>query len=440
MLKFFRRKPWRRKSSRDDIPSRTYRHASLERKHKKIHTHDLKVGMFVAEMDRPWLETPFAIQGFYIYSEEDIDEVRKYSEYVYIDVFESISRGALGDKDYGTLKTQEIHKFPDSASWDQEQKTYERVTRLTFGLLDKIAMDSGESSKTVRSIVDSCVESVISNPYTLTLIAQMERASINLESHAISCCALATSFGRFLNLDSRALEDLALGALLHDVGMLKLPSELVSSTGRFTPEQSGRVKSHASLGSGILTSNEYYWPAVDVAYSHHEHVDGGGYPRQLKGSAIPFNARIVAIVDVYDRLTSSDSYRQPVLSPTSAMGEIYAKKGKQFDAQLVEKFIRFMGVYPLGTVVVLNTGETAIVVEKNPFYMILPRVLVVLSREGHKIEPKLVDLFEERDRAEESKIKIVKTLPMNAQNAKLLKEATAYRKPLQSASASDGSG
>lgn len=439
MFKFLRRKSWRTTTTRTDSPGRKYLHTSLERKHKKIHTHDLKVGMFVSEMDRPWLETPFAIQGFYIYSEDDIDEVRKYSEYVYIDVFESISRGTLDDKDYGALRTQEIHKFPDQTSWDQEQKTYERVTKLTFGLLDKIAMDSGESSKTVRTIVDSCVESVISNPYTLTLIAQMERASINLESHAISCCALATSFGRFLNLDNRALEDLALGALLHDVGMLKVPPELVDGAGRFTPEQYGKVKSHASLGSGILTSNEYYWPAVDVAYSHHEHVDGGGYPRQLKGSAIPFNARIVAIVDVYDRLTSSDSYREPVLSPTSAMGEIYAQKGKQFDAQLVEKFIRFMGVYPLGTLVILNTGETAIVVEKNPFYMILPQVLVVLSPDGTKIEPKLVDLFEERDRAEESKIKIVKTLPMDARSAKLLKEAALYRKPAQSPTASDSS-
>src|SRR5690606_22805444 len=117
MLKFFRRKPWRRKSSRDDIPSRTYRHASLERKHKKIHTHDLKVGMFVAEMDRPWLETPFAIQGFYIYSEEDIDEVRKYSEYVYIDVFESLSRGALGAKDVGTLTLEGISKVQCSARY-----------------------------------------------------------------------------------------------------------------------------------------------------------------------------------------------------------------------------------------------------------------------------------------------------------------------------------
>src|SRR5690606_40590882 len=145
--------------------------------------------------------------------------------------------------------------------WDQEHKTYERVSRLTFGLLDKVAMDSGESSKTVRSIVDSCVESVISNPYTLTLIAQMERASINLESHAISCCALATSFGRFLNLDSRALDDLALGALLHDVGMLKLPPELVPGGGPSTRQQSGEGEAPARLGSGTLTRNGYSRPA-----------------------------------------------------------------------------------------------------------------------------------------------------------------------------------
>lgn len=406
-------------------------HTHLERNNRKIPTHEIKVGMFVSELDRPWLETPFAIQGFYIYSDDDIDELRKYCDHVYIDVFESIASGGLGANDKDALRAREIHKFPDRNSWAKEQKTYERVTKLTFGLLDKIALDSGESSKSVRMIVDSCVDSVLSNPYALTLISQMERVSVSLESHAISCCALATSFGRFLNMDSHALHDLALGALLHDVGMLKLPPAVVNHEGPFSPEEYNKVRSHASLGSGILTANEYYWPAVDVAYSHHEHVDGNGYPRQLKGSSIPFNARIVSIVDVYDRLTSSDSYREQILSPTSAMGEIYAQKGKQFDPQLVEKFIRFMGVYPLGTPVKLNTGETAIVVEKNPFYMILPKVLIVLGEDGSRVEPRMVDLFEERDRSEENKIKIVETLSLNSKNASLLKEAALHSKSFQ---------
>jgi len=426
MFNFFKRKKPSATTVKDRTPTRSYLHRNIERKYKKIETHHLKVGMFVSELDRPWIETPFAIQGFHIYSETDIDEISKYSDYVYIDEFESKASGALGTRDLDVLNVQDIQKFPDRNSWVSEQKTYARVTQLTFGLLDKIAMDSGESSQTVRTIVDSCVDSVISNPYTLALISQMERVSVSLESHAISCCALATSFGRFLNMDSKGLHDLALGALLHDVGMLKLPSQIVNWQGQFSPQQYDAVRSHASQGSGILTSNEYYWPAVDVAYSHHEHVDGSGYPRKLEGSAIPYNARIVAIIDVYDRLTSSDSYRQPTLSPTSAMGEIYAKKGTQFDSQLVEKFIRFMGVYPLGTLVELNTGETAIVVEKNPFYMVLPKVLVVTTGSGAKIKPYLVDLFAERTRDEETKIKIVKTLSMNSENAVLLKEAALY--------------
>lgn len=432
MFNLFRRKNKSLPNNKRSELSNNYLHRNIERKFKKIEVHHLKVGMFVSDLDRPWVETPFAIQGFYIYSESDIDEIRKYSDYVYIDQFQSKSVGALGARDLWTLTSKDIQNFPDRNSWVNEQKTYKRVTQLTFGLLDKIAMDSGESSKTVRAIVDTCVDSVISNPYTLALISQMERVSVNLESHAISCCALATSFGRFLNLDSKELHNLALGALLHDVGMLKLPSEIINWKGKLSSHQYQVVQIHSGKGSSILSSNEYYWPAVDVAYAHHEHVDGSGYPRKLEGSAIPYNARIVSIVDVYDRLTSSDSYRQPTLSPTSAMGEIYANKGKQFDTQLVEKFIRFMGVYPLGTLVKLNTGETAIVVEKNPFYMILPKVLVVTTSTGTQITPYLVDLFAERTRPESAKIKISRTLPMNSKNANLLKEAALYNSQIQS--------
>lgn len=398
----------------------------MPHRQRKIAAHHLRVGMFVSELDRPWIETPFAIQGFYICNEDDIDEVKKYSDYVYIDLFESHAGGALSSRDLGALSARDIQSFPDSGSWANERRTYERVTQLTFGLLDKIALDSGESSGTVRTIVDSCVDSVISNPYALALISQMERVSVSLESHAISCCALAASFGRFLNMDSRELHDLALGALLHDVGMLKLPTQLIDWEGAYSNQQKHAVRGHAMEGSSILTTNEYYWPAVDVAYAHHEHADGSGYPRKLKGAAIPYNARIVSIVDVYDRLTSSDSYRQPRLSPTSAMGEIYANKGKQFDAQLVEKFIRFMGVYPLGTLVELNTGEKAVVVEKNPLYMILPKVLVVASGDGSKLQPFLVDLFAESVRADQTKLKIVRTLPMDSENAALLQETTLY--------------
>ena len=427
MFRFFKRKP------DTDIPpdrpvENDYISRNVERKYQKIKANHLKVGMFVSELDRPWAETPFAIQGFHIYREADIDEIKKYSEYVYIDILESSIHGKVGLGDIGSLNPREVNKFPDKESWTKEQHTYDRVTQLTFGLLDKIALDSGESSQTVRSIIDSCVDSVISNPYALALISQMQRVSADLESHSIACCALATSFGRFLGMDSLELEKLALGALLHDVGMLKLPTGIVQSKGHFSLEQYDLARTHTKNGGDVLTSNEYYWPAIDVAIAHHERVDGDGYPRKLAGSAIPYNARIVAIVDVYDRLTSPDSYRQPVLSPTSAMGEIYDNKGTQFDAQLVEKFIRFMGVYPLGTPVELNTGEIAVVVEKNPFYMVLPKVLVVMSGDGTKITPYAVDLFKEKEREEGDKIEIVKTLSMKEEYGNLLKEAALYSK------------
>ncbi|GIX31211.1 MAG: HD family phosphohydrolase [Porticoccaceae bacterium] len=382
---------------------------------------ELRPGMFVAELDRPWEETPFALQGFFVRSEADIEEIARHCRRVRIDLRASRAAGAPVDRLAG--RARELYALPARDDWRREEATYQRVVQLTFGLLDRIALGSGESSAAVREVVDTCVASVLANPYALALIAQMERVSAALENHAIACCALAASFGRYLGLAGRDLENLALGALLHDVGMLRLPAELVRAQTPLDAAQRELLGRHAALGSAVLVSNEYYWPAVDVAYAHHERIDGTGYPRRLAGSAIPFNARVVAIVDAYDRLTSPDSYRRPLLSPTRAMGEIYAGRGTQFDAQLVEKFIRFMGVYPLGTPVVLSSGEIAVVVEKNPLYMVLPKVRVVADAAGRPVPPRLLDLFAECQRGEG--IRIRRTLPLDERIKALVDAAVA---------------
>ena len=378
-----------------------------EREAAKFLVHELRPGMFVSQLDRPWLETPFKLQGFHIRHESDIDEIAKYCKFVYVDNARFSDSRFIGKHSIDNSE-KAVHTLADSDGFRKDRQLYEQATELTFGFLDSIALGRVGSTKSIETVVSSCVESVLANPYTMILVAQMAEKQAALEYHAMSCCALAASFGKFLNFEGKELENLALGALLHDVGMLKVATHIHEKK-HITKNELDLLRAHVVHGRNILMDNTDFWPAIDVAHSHHERIDGQGYPRGLRGEAIPYNARIVSIVEAYDTMVSNHSYKKTV-SPTEAMSELYNNAGKQFDRRLVESFIRFLGLYPLGSLVQLGSGEIGIVVEKNPFYKVLPKVVVVLDGNGDRIRPREVDLYKELDINDKCAHKIVRTL------------------------------
>ncbi|MES9963819.1 MAG: HD domain-containing phosphohydrolase [Candidatus Sedimenticola sp. 20ELBAFRAG] len=379
-----------------------------DRKGLKLNTSELRVGMFVSELDRPWLMTPFKLQGFWIRNQEDIDEIARHCNYVFIDVTES-SRWRTNENS-GNLESidRKSHRLPTKENWFSEQVVYKRVNSLTFELLDDIALGGPGISKSAKKIVASCIQRILDNPHTMILVAQMAKKGKALESHAMSCCVLASAFGRYLGIEDSQLHKLALGALLHDVGMLKVDCFVKGPVNNVDKE---RYREHVIIGRDLLMANAEFWPAVDVAYSHHERIDGRGYPRGLKGERIPYFARIVSIVEAYDSMVSNHTYKSSIISPTEAMAELYRNRGKQFDRGLVESFIRYMGLYPLGSLVQLTTGEIGIVVEKNPFYKRMPKVVLVLDKKGNRIRSDVVDLFHEQNRDGSSRYMIQRTLP-----------------------------
>ncbi|MET0101327.1 MAG: HD domain-containing phosphohydrolase [Sedimenticola sp.] len=378
----------------------------LKNRKLKLNTSELRIGMYVMELDRPWLETPFKVQGFRLRDRNDIAEVKKHCNYVYIDVHES-SRLGVSELNQHDLK-KKSHRLPDKEHWFSEQAVYQRANKLTFELLDNIALGGPGISKSAKKVVASCIESVLKNPYTMVLVAQMAKRGKALEDHAMSCCVLSAAFGKYLGLDDKDLKKLALGGLLHDVGMLKISSPGI---GKLTEEEKKAYREHVIIGRNILMANEDFWPAVDVAYSHHERIDGRGYPRGLVGERIPYFARIVSIVETYDNLVSNHTYKETVVSPTEAMAELYRNRGKQFDRALVESFIRYMGLYPLGSLVQLVSGDIGIVVEKNPFYKRMPKVVLIRDSKGNEIRSGIIDLFHEKSGTNASKYMIKKTLP-----------------------------
>jgi len=234
-----------------------------------------------------------------------------------------------------------------------------------------------------------------------------------LEHHALSCCILAIGFARYLNYSQEKAEKLGACALFHDIGLITLSYDILEKVfhhQQMDKETTNIMQQHTTYGRDILASNNADWGAVDVAYCHHERYDGRGYPRGLKGSAIPLFASIISVIATYEALTSSYKNTNP-LSSTDALRMIYNEKSNQFDPAIVHSFVRYIGLYPLGTIVQLKTNDIGVVIANNPYMKHLPKVMVLISAALEKVKPRVLNLQEIYKDAHQPSLLIKNALP-----------------------------
>ena len=243
-----------------------------------------------------------------------------------------------------------------------------------------------------RETVDHIVEGILQNKDALAWITKIKDKDAYTAEHSLNVSILAATFARHLGHDEADIKKIALGGLLHDVGKAKIPTELLNKEGRLSEEEFNTVKHHAVYGRNLLMAmpkRDHF--VIDIAHSHHERIDGHGYPRKLNGSQIPYFAKVISIVDAYDAITSTRCYDKGRAS-MEALDIIYKSKGQQFDAELAVEFIKCIGIYPPGAIVELQTGEVGIVIATDEKNKLKPRVLLVLGCEKEKIQQKIVNL------------------------------------------------
>ena len=246
-----------------------------------------------------------------------------------------------------------------------------------------------------RSIVNGCVESVMRNPDALMWMSKIREQDEYTAEHCLNVCILAMIFGRHLGLNQKDLVRLGLCGLLHDVGKMKIPSEILNKTEKLLPEEFAIIKNHAALGYSLLLDSEQYIPPIvaNVARSHHERIDGSGYPDKKRANELDVMVRMITLVDAYDAMTSDRCYSKGK-SNTQALKIIYESKGSQFDEALALEFITCVGIYPPGAIVELVNGIIGVVIEVNERYRHLPRILVVIDTNGEVIDPYIVNLLD----------------------------------------------
>jgi len=238
-----------------------------------------------------------------------------------------------------------------------------------------------------RVVVNNCVESVLRNESALLLLTKIKHQDEYTAEHCINVAILAASFGKHLGLLEGEIRNLALCGLLHDVGKTRIPLEILNKPASLTPEEFGIMKHHTTHGRTILAGTKNYLnTAVDVAFSHHERMDGSGYPLGLTAQQIPYFAKIIGLVDAYDAITSDRAYGRGRAS-MQALDIINKHRGTQFDEELADAFIQMIGIYPPGSIVEMVSGEVGIVVESYPEHKLRPSVLLVREPDKSQMEP-----------------------------------------------------
>lgn len=362
---------------------------------QKIHVGELRVGMFVSKLDRDWLDTPFIMQGFLIEDPEDIDIVAEYCEYVWVDTHYSAKAGAFSSN-IGTASSARpaphIYKVELQEEHRKMYNTFREVRSVTKNMMDNIRLGAAINTSQAKDTVNECVQSVIRHPDALLWMAKIREKAEYTAEHCLNVCILAIAFGRQLGLDEGDLQKLGLCGLLHDVGKMRVPTEILNKPATLTPKEFNMMKAHTVHGRNLLMSTPgIYDGVIDTAYSHHERIDGEGYPRKLPGQGISYFTRIISIVDAYDAMTADRCYSEAKTS-TEALKIIYQHRGTQFDDALGFKFLQTIGLYPAGCIVELYSGEVGIVVESNQRYRHLPKVILLLDEKKEKQKERIADL------------------------------------------------
>ncbi len=384
----------------------------------KIEVGEAVIGMFVSGLDRPWTQTPFPIQGFYVRDLDEIKQLKAHCNHVYIDVIKGAppakahlrvmepavkKKRLLNGAQNKTAPVAPIKVKPNTYTHheplDKEVKRARQLHQKVFSAVGEVMsqIDSGNlaSVHETKRAASDMVDSVLRNPDAFTWLSRIRDADEHTYGHAVRSAVWAILFGRHIGLAKQELDTLALGVLIKDVGKTHLRKELLLTNRRNTQEQA-EYEGFINKGVEILRQLPGVEPRViAVVKTHCERINGSGFPNHLRGDKIPLLGKIAGIVTFYDEVTNPRGAMNPI-APSQAVSRLYEVRGVEFQEDLVVEFIRGIGLYPTGTLVELTTGEVGVVVEQNFERRLKPKVMLLLNELKQPLSKhKLLDLAED---------------------------------------------
>lgn len=395
----------------------------------KVDVSQLKKGMFVSELDRPWTETSFLLQGVLIEGAEEISEFQQSCEHVFIDAEKSDQslyphlRSLSSFTQPVTTANNSVAHESDQADLEQHtfikelkvaRKLHSRTRSYVDQALEDVRLGQAVDTDAAKEIVSEIANSITRSPHALVWLTNMKERDEYTSIHCMNVCVMSVSFGRTLGMEKAELEVLGLGGLLHDLGKMRVPLEILNKPGKLTFEEFEVMKTHPMQGYSMLKEqNDLPSEVLDIVKHHHERRNGKGYPEQLDGDQINNMTRIVAIVDVYDAITSDRCYHDAI-SPYDALKNMYEWVKEDFDKDMIEKFIKCLGIYPIGCVVELNMGHVGIVVSASEKSKLRPILMLVENSKHEKFpKPKIINLAHPKWRSGVQKLEVKRILNSN---------------------------
>jgi HD-GYP domain-containing protein (c-di-GMP phosphodiesterase class II) len=360
----------------------------------RIDVRGLAVGMYVSRLDRPWLGTPFPLEGFQVGSLDEVAQLQRLCGHVFVDTTRGIApdpgflspessdllHHAQGEDEVAELRRTEWVVANDfDSELPQAELAHDALERGIAEVMRDLEEGRSLDLGKLTSGVDAMIDSITRNPSAFIWLKAIKRKDNYAYQHALGCSVWAASFGRHLGLDRGELGELTLSGLLFDVGKTRVDTDILTRPLPLDAPRLELVRAHVQHGLDILTGTPGLTKrTLEAVATHHERHDGSGYPAGLSGSAIPMFGRIIGLIDSYDAMTSVRPYRES-RSPHHAVMELYQARGRLFQGALVEHFIQTCGIYPGGSLVELSDGRVGVVTTVHSLKRLRPSVMLLLD-------------------------------------------------------------
>ena len=379
---------------------------------KKVSIDQLEPGMYLHELCGSWVDHPFWRSKFLLRNAGEVEKIRECGiREVWIDtdlgldVGVGLSETQVRDEverelRHATSAPMPLVELPRTRQQEltMARKVIGRSREKVQSLLSEARLGRAVDAEEGREVVSEIAESVIASPGTLVSLARLKNQDDYTYLHSVAVCALMVALARQLQLPEPVVREAGLGGLMHDLGKALMPLDILGKPGRLSDAEFAVIRTHPERGHALLVEGGSASKEVlDICLHHHEKIDGSGYPHRLKDGEISLLAKMGAVCDVYDAITSNRPYKAG-WDPGESLRQM-AQWKNHFDQRVFQAFVRTVGIYPVGALVRLQSGRLAVVAQQNPLSLLTPKVKVFFStKSDQRIPPEDLDLGSPRCR------------------------------------------